>query len=101
LKSSYRIFVFIILFLFSIKSSAQKIQLDFNLVSGTNGISLGKINRITQDKWGYMWFVDQRNKCLIRFDGSRMKTYRNDPLDTNSIEGVNHEVVLRIPVVVN
>jgi ligand-binding sensor domain-containing protein len=93
LKSSYRIFVFIIPFLFSIKSTAQKIQLDFNLVSGKNGISLGKINGITQDKWGYMWFVDQTNSCIIRFDGYRMKTYRNDPLDTNSIYGVNHECI--------
>jgi len=93
LKSSYCIFVFISLFLFPIKSTAQKIQLDFNLVSGKNGISLGKINGITQDKWGYMWFVDQTNKCLVRFDEYRMKTYRNDPLDTNSIDGVNHECI--------
>jgi len=73
--------------------NGQRQLLDFNLVPGNNGISLGKINGITQDKWGYMWFVDQRNKCLIRFDGSRMKTYRHDPLDTNSIDGVNHECI--------
>jgi hypothetical protein len=84
---------FFILFLFSIKSTAQKIPLDFTLVPGKNGLSLGKINGITQDKWGYMWFVDQTNKCLIRFDGYRMKTYRNDPLDTNSIDGVNYECI--------
>lgn len=74
-------------------SASQLVQPDFNLVAGNNGISLGKINGITQDKWGYMWFVDQTNRCLIRYDGYRMKTYRNDPLDTNSIDGVNYECI--------
>ena len=87
-------FSLIFLFLFFTKeSTAQKVPLDFNLVSGTNGISLGKINGITQDKWGYMWFVDQTNRCLIRYDGYRMKIFRNDPLDTNSIDGVNYECI--------
>ena len=93
MKPGFCLYLFFILFLFSIKSSAQKIQFEFNLVSGTNGISLGKINGITQDKWGYMWFVDQTNKCLIRFDGYRMKTYRNDPLDTNSIDAGYYECI--------
>ena len=74
-------------------SASQSVQPEFDLVPGTNGISLGKINGITQDKWGYMWFVDQTNRCIIRYDGYRMKTYRNDPSDTNSIDGVNHECI--------
>lgn len=32
-----------------------------------------------------MWFCDQTNQCLIRYDGYRMKTYRNDPKNSNSI----------------
>ena len=72
---------------------AQFVQPDFNLVSGNNGIPFGKINGITQDKWGYMWFVNQTNRCLTRFDGYRIKTYRNDPLDTNSIDGLNYECI--------
>jgi len=72
---------------------AQFVQPDFNLVSGKNGISFGKINGITQDKWGYMWFVNQTTRCLTRFDGNRIKTYRNDPLDTNSIDGLNYECI--------
>ena len=72
---------------------SQFVQPELILVSGKNGISHGKINGITQDKWGYMWFVDQTNRCLIRFDGYRMKTYRNDPLDTNSIDGLNYECI--------
>jgi len=73
--------------------NGQRQPLNFNLVTGTNGISLGKILGITQDKWGYMWFVDQTNRCLIRFDGNRMKTYRNDPLDTNSIDGGDYDCI--------
>src|SRR6266508_3957386 len=93
MKPGYCLYLFIIVFSFSKESSAQKAQLDFDLVAGNNGISLGKINGITQDKWGYMWFVDQTNRCLIRFDGYRMKTYRNDPLDTTSIDGGNYECI--------
>ena len=87
------LFIFLMLLLITQGVNGQRQPLNFNLVSGNNGISLGKINGITQDKWGYMWFVDQTNRCIIRFDGYRMKTYRNDPLDTNSIDGVNHECI--------
>src|SRR6266487_2679507 len=85
--------IFLMLLLITPGANAQQQPLNFDLVTGTNGISLGKINGITQDKWGYMWFVDQTNRCLIRFDGSRMKIYRNDPLDTNSIDGGNYECI--------
>ena len=88
-----RYIIQVLMLLIAQVSASQFVQPDFNLVSGNNGISLGKINGITQDKWGYMWFVDQTNRCLIRFDGYRMKTYRNDPLDTNSIDGVNYECI--------
>src|SRR4030095_9880423 len=88
-----RVFFYTLLLFRGEDCSAQIPQIKFNLVEGTNGISLGKINGITQDKWGYMWFVDQTNRYLIRFDGYRMKTYRNDPLDTNSIDGANYECI--------
>ncbi len=91
MKPIYCSYFFIVLFLFSIKSTAQKAQLDFNLVAGTNEIAIGKIMGITQDKWGYVWFCDQSSVCLIRYDGSRMKIYRNDPKDTNSIAPSNFE----------
>src|SRR5678815_4138583 len=73
-------------FLYAIKRQGQKGQLDFNLVTGANGITLGKINGITQDKWGYIWFADQNQRCLTRYDGYRMKTYRHNPTDPTSIE---------------
>lgn len=88
-----RYIIQVLMLLIAQVSMSQFVQPEFDLVSGNNGISLGKINGITQDKWGYMWFVDQTNRCLIRFDGYRMKTYRNDPLDSNSVEGLNYECI--------
>ena len=38
---------------------------------------------MTQDSFGYMWFGTQGG--LHRWDGYEFKTYRNDPLDSNSI----------------
>jgi len=82
----FKLYIFLLLFLYAIKASGQKGQLDFNLVTGANGITLGKINGITQDKWGYIWFADQNQRCLTRYDGYRMKTYRHNPTDPTSIE---------------
>ena len=39
--------------------TAQNNELKFNLVEGPNGKPLGKINAITQDPHGYMWFSGQ------------------------------------------
>ena len=57
----------------------------FNLISGADGITIGRINCITRDREGVMWFTDQTNKCIIRYDGTHMKRYLNDPKDTNSL----------------
>jgi ligand-binding sensor domain-containing protein len=75
----------IFLHLISHNGAAQKVQFDFNHITGANGISVGKVTSITQDKFGYMWFVDQTNQCITRFDGYRMKAYHNIPGDSNSL----------------
>jgi ligand-binding sensor domain-containing protein len=72
---------------------AQETLLNFDRVTGTNGVSIGKITGITQDKFGYIWFVDQANRCVVRYDGYRMKTYRNILGDTNSITSVGLEAI--------
>ena len=66
-------------------STAQIQQLKFNKIEGSNGISLGKINAITQDQNGFMWFSDQTNEAIIRYDGSYMTQYQYDPNDPGSI----------------
>ena len=48
---------------------------------------MGKINAITQDKYGFMWFSDQTNQAVVRYDGSHMTQYTNDPDDPNTLGG--------------
>lgn len=74
-------------------ASAQKPQIKFNLVEGMGEVSLGKINAITQDKDGYMWFADMTKSCITRFDGYRMVSFRHDPLNANSLGGTYPEVI--------
>ena len=72
---------------------AQNNELKFNLVEGPNGKPLGKINAITQDPHGYMWFLGQDEKCLYRYDGNRMISFRHDDANPNSLGGTNLETV--------
>jgi len=69
------------------KIFAQTQQLKFNKIDGSNVISLGKINAITQDNLGFMWFSDQSNGAIIRYDGSYFKQYKHDPQNSGSLGG--------------
>jgi ligand-binding sensor domain-containing protein len=81
------IYSLLVLLFLSKENTGQTQQMSFNLISGTNGIHLGKINAITQDKYGFMWFSDQTNRCIVRYDGSYMTSYQNNPDDSNSLGG--------------
>ena len=85
MKLQRQVCLFIFLFFLSKEIFAQEKPLAFKLVTGSQNVSVGKINGITQDKWGYMWFVDNGNRYLIRYDGYRMEKYKHNPSDTNSI----------------
>ena len=74
-------------------STAQTQEIKFTSISGMNGIFLGKINSITQDKDGVMWFSDQTNRCITQYDGSRMIRYQHDPKDSNTLGGFYPECV--------
>ncbi|MBC7829646.1 MAG: histidine kinase [Chitinophagaceae bacterium] len=65
----------------------------FNLVEGAGDVSLGKINAITQDPNGYMWFADLTKSCITRYDGYRMISFRHDPADPNSLGGTYPEAI--------
>ena len=67
--------------------AAQNSDLKFNLVEGPNGEPLGKINAITQDRYGYIWLAGNGNKCLYRYDGNRMISFRHDDANPNSLGG--------------
>ncbi len=80
--------LFFISFLLSFSPvMAQVHSVKFNLVTGTNGVTLGKITGMVRDKRGFTWFSDQSNRCIIRYDGSHMTRYQNDPKNPNSFGG--------------
>ncbi|HAH25977.1 MAG TPA: hypothetical protein DCL77_19825, partial [Prolixibacteraceae bacterium] len=87
MKSLSPSLIFIFIFFLFIGSQAQIPQVSFNPILGNDGISLGKINSITQDPQSYIWFSDQDNGIIIRYDGSRMTSYKNDPKNQNSLGG--------------
>jgi hypothetical protein len=59
--------IFLMLLLIAEGVNAQWQLLNFHLVSCANGISLEKINGITQDKIRYVWFVDQTKLTALWF----------------------------------
>jgi ligand-binding sensor domain-containing protein len=73
---------------------AQTQQVNFILVPGANGISLGRINSIACDRKGVMWFSDQDNRCITRYDGTQMTRYSHDPLNPNSLGGRYPEFIM-------
>ncbi len=79
--------IVVFLLLLSKEDNAQTRNVRFDLFSGTNGITLGKINGMARDKYGFLWFSDQSNRCIIRFDGNHMVRYQNDPQNPNSLGG--------------
>jgi signal transduction histidine kinase/ligand-binding sensor domain-containing protein len=59
----------------------------FNLVTGTNGIMLGKVNAVVRDSYGFLWLSDQTNHCIVRYDGNYMKRYSHSPGKANTLGG--------------
>ena len=80
-------YLFICLFFIIKNCPAQTQQVRFNLVSGSNGIYLGKINGITRDPQGVMWFSDQDHQSIIRYDGNSMTSFPFDAKNSNSLGG--------------
>ena len=56
IASALKLLIIGILFFFPKYSIAQTQDVKFTLISGSNGISLGKINGIARDIHGVMWF---------------------------------------------
>ncbi|MBK9106562.1 MAG: SMP-30/gluconolactonase/LRE family protein, partial [Saprospiraceae bacterium] len=72
-------------------AEAQTHHLKFTPVTGQNGVFLGKINDITQDRNGTIWFSDQTNRGITKYDGTRLTRYQNDSRKTNSLGGIYPE----------
>lgn len=57
--------------------------LSFSHIGTDQGLAQSTVVSICQDAKGFMWF--STNTGLVRYDGSNMKFYRNDPENPNSI----------------
>ncbi len=63
---------------------AQHDAILFSNMDSLTGTSLGKINAITQDPDGIMWFAGNGEDCLYRYDGSTLTSFRQDNNNQNS-----------------
>jgi signal transduction histidine kinase/CheY-like chemotaxis protein/ligand-binding sensor domain-containing protein len=69
-------FVFLVAF-------AQKHRLKFHHLGSNEGLSESNVLCIIQDSRGFMWFGTQDG--LNRYDGYKIKMYKKDPADPNSL----------------
>jgi ligand-binding sensor domain-containing protein len=65
------------------QSTAMHNHITFNHLTVEDGLSNNKVNTITQDKTGFIWFGTEDG--LSRFDGYNFKIYRHDPSDSNTL----------------
>src|SRR5215475_6729298 len=87
-------YLLIFLLVLARESRAQTQDVKFTDVGGSSGIFLGKINNVTRDKYGFLWLSDQFHRCIIRYDGSKMITFANNPKDSNSLGGTYPECLV-------
>ncbi|MBK7158945.1 MAG: hypothetical protein IPH77_10385 [Ignavibacteria bacterium] len=63
--------------------TASQVKVITEHISSEEGISNNLIYCMTQDSKGFIWFGTMFG--LVRYDGINYKTYRFDPLDSNSL----------------
>jgi ligand-binding sensor domain-containing protein len=89
MKSNPLLLILAFSFFIQISDSSFAQQFTLNKVSTPTGLE--SVGGMTQDKNGYMWFATDIG--LLRYDGYEYKTYRNDPLDSNSLAQDHLETV--------
>jgi signal transduction histidine kinase/ligand-binding sensor domain-containing protein len=73
---------------------AQDKNLPFKLIEGYGGKQLGKINAMSQDPKGYMWFASPGDKCIYRYDGNKIVSYNHDDTNPNSPGGIYPQSII-------
>ena len=63
--------------------AAQAPKLRFKHITNEQGLSNSTIESISQDSRGFLWFGTRDG--LNRYDGQEIKSFRNDPADSNSL----------------
>jgi len=80
---SIRFFCCVLVFLISFAGSTQPRNLKFEHLTIDDGLSHSSIVKILQDKRGFMWFATRAG--LDKFDGYRIRSFKNIPGDTTSL----------------
>jgi ligand-binding sensor domain-containing protein/signal transduction histidine kinase len=84
MKHTLTIYLFVVLSLIlKITDPAFSQQIIFNKVIPPDGKTFDFVTGITQDADGFMWYSTK--KGLYSYDGNNMTSYKNNPLNPNSI----------------
>src|SRR5579862_7015647 len=83
MKFLLHFFLFIYLLVFVTTGPALSQKIIFNKILPPDGKTFEHVTGITQDQQGYMWFASK--KGLYRYDGYHMASYKNNPLNPNSL----------------
>jgi signal transduction histidine kinase/CheY-like chemotaxis protein/ligand-binding sensor domain-containing protein len=83
LTSKFRFLLIVLLLAVSTSVFSQNQQIHFSHIGYRNGLSERNVNFIYQSKKGFMWIATRDG--LNRYDGYRIKVFRNDPDNPYSI----------------
>lgn len=79
----YRYFYIILLISFSQITQGQNSFLRFRHLTYDDGLKNTLIHSIAQDRQGFIWFGTEDG--LYRYDGFRLRVFKSNPKDTNSL----------------
>ena len=77
--------VFLVLLFLSANILYAQEQGQMQTISIPEGLSSPNVNLVYQDRFGYIWIMTEDG--LNRYDGNKIKVYRNDPEDPTSLFG--------------
>lgn len=79
------VFLFLSLLLLIHPNSLGQKSTRYERLTTASGLSQSTINKIIQDKKGFLWFATADG--LNRYDGYSFTVYRNDPNDNKTLSG--------------
>ena len=87
-------YIAVVLALYSHALVGQNQRYQFTRMNVLESASIGKVNFIAEDKNGFIWFSEETNNALTRFDGFNIMRYRQDSNNENSLGGTHPECLL-------
>jgi ligand-binding sensor domain-containing protein/signal transduction histidine kinase len=82
----------LLLCIITTNSYSQSTDLKFSRLTVRDGLSHNNVYAIVQDKYGYLWFGTQDG--LNRYDGKKIKIFRNEVDNNNSLSTSNFGKIL-------